>query len=55
MLRRKVAVLIEASRGYGRGFLQGIASYVREHEPWSVYYHERRLYDAAPSGCGPMN
>jgi LacI family transcriptional regulator len=41
-------VLVESSRGYGRGLLQGIAAYVREHGPWTIHNHERRLYDAAP-------
>ena len=44
-------MLVESSRGYGRGLLQGITAYVREHGPWTVDIHERRLYDAAPSGC----
>ena len=45
---RKITVLVESSRGYGRGLLQGIAAYAREHGPWTIYNHERRLYDAAP-------
>ena len=47
----KIAVLVESSRGYGRSLLQGITAYVREHGPWTVDIHERRLYDAAPNGC----
>ncbi len=50
--RRKIAVLVESSRGYGRGLLHGIATYVREHRPWTIYNHERRLYDAAPEWLG---
>jgi LacI family transcriptional regulator len=46
--RPRIAVLVESSRGYGRGLLQGITAYVREHGPWTVDIHERRLYDAAP-------
>jgi len=46
--RRKIAVLVESSRGYGRGLLHGVATYVREHGPWTIHNHERRLYDAAP-------
>jgi LacI family transcriptional regulator len=46
--RRKVAVLVESSRGYGRGLLHGVATYVREHGPWTIHNHERRLYDVAP-------
>ena len=50
--RRKIAVLVESSRGYGRGLLHGVATYVREHGPWTIYNHERRLYDAAPEWLG---
>jgi LacI family transcriptional regulator len=48
LTRPRIAVLVESSRGYGRGLLQGIAAYVREHGPWTVDIQERRLYDAAP-------
>ena len=46
--RRKIALLIEWSRGYGRGVLAGIANYVKAHETWKIYQTERRLCDAAP-------
>ena len=41
--RRSVALLIETSNAYGRGLLDGIIAYQREHELWSVYVgeHER--------------
>ena len=48
LIRPRIAVLVESSRGYGRSLLQGIAAYVREHGPWTVDIQERRLYDAAP-------
>ncbi len=46
--RPKVALLIESSRAYGRGLLQGIARYVRAHGPWSVFFQERRASDPPP-------
>ena len=46
--RPRVALLIESSRAYGRGLLLGIARYVREHGPWSVFLQERSLGDACP-------
>lgn len=33
----KVALLIETSRGYGRGLLGGISKYSRLHGPWQFY------------------
>ena len=44
----RVALIIETSLAYGRGLLRGIARYVRENEPWSVYLEQRSLYDPAP-------
>ncbi len=46
--RRKIALLIEWSRAYGRGVLGGIANYVKAHETWKIYQTERRLCDGAP-------
>ncbi len=38
--RRRVALLIESSRAYGRGLLRGISKYVREHESWAISFEE---------------
>lgn len=46
--RPRVALLIESSRGYGRGLLEGIARYMREHGMWSVFFQERRRGDPPP-------
>src|SRR5262245_39488384 len=46
--RRKVALIIETSNAYGRGLLEGISDYVREHGPWSIYLPERRRGDTPP-------
>jgi len=32
-----VALLVETSNAYCRTLLQGVATYVREHNPWSIY------------------
>src|SRR5437879_13658673 len=45
----RAALLIESSRGYGRGLLRGIADYVRAHGPWSIYLQRHHLYDATPA------
>ncbi len=39
--RKSVALLIETSNAYARGVLRGIASYVHEHEQWSIYLTEQ--------------
>src|SRR5690606_5687260 len=47
--RKRVALLIESSRAYGRGLLEGIAAYVRDQGNWSVYHQERGMSDDAPA------
>ena len=47
--RRKIAVLVEWSRAYGRGVLAGVADYVQAHGRWRVFHSERRLSDDAPA------
>jgi LacI family transcriptional regulator len=46
--RPRVALLVESSRGYGRGILWGIAKFVREHEPWSIFFQDLNLCDGTP-------
>ena len=49
MLRRKkVALLIESSRAYGRRLLRGIATFLHAHRDWSVYLQSRSPEDPPP-------
>jgi LacI family transcriptional regulator len=43
-----VALLIETSRELGRGMLRGVARYVRERGPWSLYHRPLGLGDHPP-------
>lgn len=45
----QVLLLIETSRAYGRGLVEGIARYAEERGPWSIYFDERGLTDNLPS------
>lgn len=47
--RPRVILLIESSRAYGRGCLQGIAAYVRLRGPWSCIHLERGLAEVVPT------
>ena len=40
--------LIETSLASGRDILRGIARYVREHGPWSIYHEPRSLEESVP-------
>jgi LacI family transcriptional regulator len=45
---RKVLLLIETSRAYGRGLVEGVARYAEESGRWSIYFEERGLNDPLP-------
>ncbi|MEY5026582.1 MAG: Xylose operon regulatory protein [Verrucomicrobiota bacterium] len=44
----RVALLVETSLASGREILQGIARYVREHEPWLLYHQAGGLGQKVP-------
>lgn len=44
----RVAVLIETSRAYGRGLLEGVAEYIHAHGPWSIYFRPQALGEPPP-------
>jgi LacI family transcriptional regulator, galactose operon repressor len=46
--RKRVMLLIESSRAYGRGCLLGVASYLRSHGRWSTLHLERGLSENIP-------
>ena len=47
--RPRVALLVESSRAYGRGILSGVARFVREHDPWSIFFQDLNLCDDTPA------
>ena len=44
----RVALVVETSTSFGRRLLAGIAAYVREKGPWSMYFDERAVFDPVP-------
>lgn len=46
--RPRVALLVETSLASGRDILSGIASYARNHGPWSLYHEPRSLAEGLP-------
>ena len=50
--RPHVALIVESSIAYGRGVLRGIARYLREHGPWSIFLEQRELGAALPDWIG---
>ncbi len=47
--QKSVGLLIETSNAYARGLLSGIASYIHEHELWSIYLIEQERGAPPPS------
>ena len=47
--QKSVALLIETSNAYARGLLGGIASYMHEHELWSIYLPEQERGATPPA------
>ena len=45
---RRVALLIETSRTYGRDLLHGVKRYAQEHGPWSLFVEVRDLETRPP-------
>ncbi|TWT82752.1 Xylose operon regulatory protein [Planctomycetes bacterium CA13] len=47
---KKVALIVETSKAFGRGLLQSISRYAHLHGRWSLYFEERGLDDPIPRG-----
>jgi LacI family transcriptional regulator len=47
-----VALLIETSLAYGRGLLRGVARYIHERGPWSIFFCPQGLDASPPSWLG---
>lgn len=50
---RKVALIIETSKSFGRGLLLGIGRYANLHDGWTLFVEERGLSDRIPSWLKP--
>lgn len=48
-LQPHVALFVETSLASGRDILGGVARYIRERTPWSLYHEPRSLEDALPA------
>ncbi|MGL4942268.1 MAG: XylR family transcriptional regulator [Thermoguttaceae bacterium] len=47
--KKKVLLLVETSRAFGRGILQGISRFMLEHNDWHVQLEDRGLLETAPA------
>ena len=47
--RRKIALIIESSRGFGRDLLLGISNFAHSQDNWEIVYQERTLSQGIPT------
>lgn len=52
--RRKIALIIESSRGFGRDLLLGISNFAQSHDNWEVIHQERTLSEGIPTWIGDI-
>ena len=52
---RRVALLVETSRAYGRGLLRGIAQYHAEQQTWLTFFQPHGLGDPPPAWLKQWN
>ena len=45
---RRVVLLVDTSRSYGREMVHGVGRYQREHGGWAIYYKPHSLNEPAP-------
>jgi len=45
---KEAALVVETSKAYGRGVLQGISSWLHQNRHWTIAIDERGLDDPAP-------
>lgn len=48
MRKKQVLLVIESSRAYGRGLIQGITRYVQETNNWVVHFEEQGILTTVP-------
>jgi len=47
--KQNVLLIVETSRAFGRGLLQGISRYMLEHDEWIINVEDRGLCETVPS------
>ena len=47
--KHHVLLIVETSRAFGRGLLQGISRYMLEHDDWIVHVEDRGICETIPS------
>ncbi len=48
MAKKRVLLLIESSRGHGRGMLEGVSQYLVETNDWHVFFEDHAVLDRLP-------
>lgn len=46
--KKKVLLLVETSRSFGRQIIQGVSQYVMEHRDWNIIFQDRSVHERLP-------
>jgi len=46
---KQVLLIIESSRAYGRGIIEGVSRYVQEHGHWTIFFEEQGIRSTIPA------
>ena len=52
MSKKRVLLLIESSRGHGRGMLEGVSQYLAETDDWHVFFEDHAVLGRLPKTLG---
>lgn len=47
--KKKILLIVETSRAFGRGLLQGISRFNLEHDEWAIHVEDRGLHESIPA------
>lgn len=47
-MKKQVLLVIETSRAYGRGIIEGVSRFIRETESWSIQFEEQGVLTTVP-------
>jgi LacI family transcriptional regulator len=46
---KRVLLVVESARAYGRGIIEGVSRYIQEHGRWTIHYEEQGILTTVPT------
>jgi LacI family transcriptional regulator len=47
-MKKKVLLLVETSRSFGRQIIQGVSQFIMEHRDWTIIFQDRSVHEKFP-------